>query len=440
MHLITLNLTDLLISHLRGTIQCDATDDRDSWTWAVLALPQVWRAHGRVVQMATRYLPGSFDRPPRNPAEKISSGYKAWEFLLYVYGLLPGLLRGVLPPPFYQHFCKLVYGIRIMLQHTIPFSQLPHAHRALVEYVTDYENLYYARRLDRLHFVRQSVHALIHIVPEALRLGPGSLYTQWTLENYIGNITREIKQHATPYANVSERALRRTRINALQAMIPAFAMDETPPASSIDLGDGFRLLRARDRAMFTLTSAAERNALQSFMRAYHIPVEPGYRPSVQRWARLRLPNGQNARALWKEGPTEARHGDCRRARMLTNNRFAEIQYFFVFQMPTGLRAFAMVSYFSAPDPDILRSSYNVLMVCSYAGELSRAVIDVKMIESSVAMVPLPLTDIESADPRAAQHYSLRYFVVEKPGLAVAVMGGIEEQMDRAEDGVDNNDE
>ncbi|OJT12485.1 hypothetical protein TRAPUB_10962 [Trametes pubescens] len=463
MHLLTLNLTDLMISHFRGTMPCDPTDDRDNWPWAALKSPAVWHAHGKLVQDATLYLPGSFDRPPRNPAEKISSGYKAWEFQTYFFGFLPGFLWGVLAAPYYLHFCKLVYGVLIMIQHSIPFSQIRSADHALLEFVTDYERLYYARRLDRLHFVRQSIHALIHIAPEALRLGPGSLYTQWTLENYIGNITREIKQHVTPYTNVSERALRRTRINALQAMIPAFATDESPPLSSIDLHDGYRLLRARDRGMFTLTARAEQHALRTFLIAHNIPIDPGYQPSVQRWARLHLPNGQNTRSLWKEGPTEARGGNCRRARMvkvrnsfiqvhhmviytccvhkLTNNRFAEVQYYFLFQMPTGLRVFAMVSYFSEPDPDILDASYHVLLVCRYAGHLSRAVIDVKMIAAAVAMVPLPLSEAEAQDAGSAEHYATRFFVVEKPGLAVAVMGGFAERMDGLEDDdVDNEDE
>ncbi len=32
-----------------------------------------------------------------SPAEKISSGYKAWEFLIYVFGLCLALLYGILP-------------------------------------------------------------------------------------------------------------------------------------------------------------------------------------------------------------------------------------------------------------------------------------------------------------------------------------------------------
>jgi hypothetical protein len=77
MHLPNLNIPDLFIPLWRGTFDCDRTDDKRSWTWAALADPAVWKAHGQRVADATPYISGSFDRPPRNPAEKTSSGYKA---------------------------------------------------------------------------------------------------------------------------------------------------------------------------------------------------------------------------------------------------------------------------------------------------------------------------------------------------------------------------
>ncbi|KIY53770.1 hypothetical protein FISHEDRAFT_18296, partial [Fistulina hepatica ATCC 64428] len=82
MHLPSLNIPDLYIPLWRGTFSCDRTDNKDTWIWAVLKNPAEWKAHGKLVEAATHCIPGSFDRPPRNPAEKISSGYKAWEFLL----------------------------------------------------------------------------------------------------------------------------------------------------------------------------------------------------------------------------------------------------------------------------------------------------------------------------------------------------------------------
>jgi hypothetical protein len=102
MHWACLNWTDLILALFRGTIECELPDSKKAWIWAVLQ-GKIWKEHGQSVADATPYLPGSFDRPPRNPAEKISSGYKAWEFLLYIVGLAPALLHGILPDPEWRH-------------------------------------------------------------------------------------------------------------------------------------------------------------------------------------------------------------------------------------------------------------------------------------------------------------------------------------------------
>ena len=88
MHLLFLNLGDLLISLWRGLLKCETTDSKDLWDWVVLT-GDTWISHGKQVASATPYFPSSFHRPPRNPAEKISSGYKATEYFLYVFGLGP---------------------------------------------------------------------------------------------------------------------------------------------------------------------------------------------------------------------------------------------------------------------------------------------------------------------------------------------------------------
>jgi hypothetical protein len=103
MHLLSLNIPDLLIGLWRGTIDCDKKDNRATWDWAILQ-GDTWEKHGKQVAAATPYLPGSFDRPPRNPAEKISSGYKLWEFLLYIFGLGPALFYNILPEKYWLNF------------------------------------------------------------------------------------------------------------------------------------------------------------------------------------------------------------------------------------------------------------------------------------------------------------------------------------------------
>jgi len=75
---------------------------------AVLPLAQVVT---KAVAGTLHYLSSSFNHPPRNITEKLTSGYKAWEFLLYMYGLGPELLYGVLPEDYYTNYCKLVSGM-----------------------------------------------------------------------------------------------------------------------------------------------------------------------------------------------------------------------------------------------------------------------------------------------------------------------------------------
>jgi hypothetical protein len=151
MHLPALNIPDLVIGLWRGTFDCDKHDDRSSWTWAVL-VGRKWKEHGAEVARCTPYLPGSFDRPPRNPAEKMNSGYKAWEWLLYLYGLAPALLFGILPMPFWQSFCKLVFTVLTICQEEITNEEIVSAHLAANAFADELEQLYYQRNPTRIHF------------------------------------------------------------------------------------------------------------------------------------------------------------------------------------------------------------------------------------------------------------------------------------------------
>jgi len=185
MHQPVINLTELMLELWRGQGNCWLGDTSgDDWPWAVLK-GDVWKAHGKAVADAASHFPQSFDHTPRNPAEKLSSGYKAWERLLYFYGLGPGLFYGLLPEVYYRHYCKLVVSIRIMYQNMITLPQLKLAHQYLIEWVMEFEVLYYQQKTARLHFVHQCVHSLVHLVPKTLRIGPPSLSAQWTMERVI---------------------------------------------------------------------------------------------------------------------------------------------------------------------------------------------------------------------------------------------------------------
>lgn len=293
MHQPLINLTALMFELWCEKGNCRKGDSSPFvWDWAVLK-GNVWKAHGEAVAAAAPYFPRSFDRTPRNPAEKMSSGYKAWEFLLYFYGLGPGLFYGLLPEPYYKHYCKLVAGIRTMYQHGISPEQLQFAYLALLEWVVEFEYLYYRRLTERLHFVRQCIHSLVHLVPETLRIGPPSLYAQWTMERMIGILGSLIKQPSNPFANLAEQAKKVAEVNALIAIWPSLERKKNDPRGSIGLGDGRILLGPKDSSPYHL-SDNEKAALDGF---HSRPVP---RRSVYRWARLQIPTGQVARSYWKE--------------------------------------------------------------------------------------------------------------------------------------------
>ena len=111
---------------------------------------------------------------------------------------------------------------------------------------------------------------------------------------------------------------------------------------------------------------------------------------------------------------------------LGGEHFAEVQYFFQYDLNDTVRTFAMVSKFSDADPTITRETHGAVLACMYRGDTSREIIDVHEIKAVVAMVPMPKTQEEAARDQSGNLYGHRYFVVEKPGLAVAFLSGVEE--------------
>ncbi|KAF8153850.1 hypothetical protein B0H34DRAFT_753304 [Crassisporium funariophilum] len=428
MHLI-LNLADILMNLWRGTLDCASTDSRELWTWAVLQ-GDTWKFHGIDVAAATPHLPGSFDRPPRNPAEKINSGYKAWEFLLYLFGLGPGLFYKILPDEIWTSYCRLVSGIRIMYQKKITADQYKVAHKNLIIFTVEFEKFYVQRRKDRIHFVRQSIHALSHMVPEAIRAGPGACSSQWAMERSIGNLTEEIKQHSKVYTHLSERGLRRASINALKASVPSLDKDrgelEKVPQGGKSLGDGYILLRAMDSGILRLDQL-ETTALKQYLMKHRDDLPEEWCAEIIRWSRLRLPNGQVARSAWKEDPKGMQNVRTAKMVKLPNLcgklSFGEVRYYFQYRIYADdsdvVKTLAMISLFGPPDVTLLRASSDTLWSCQSLGDLGLMVVDAKEITSVVAMVP-------HSTHTLGDDWSGRFFVVEKPGLDVAEMGGVVE--------------
>jgi hypothetical protein len=83
------------------------------------------------------------------------------------------------------------------------------------------------------------------------------------------------------------------------------------------------------------------------------------------------------------------------------------------------KTLAVISLYSPPDQRLMEVSYNTLLSCTYSGDADCRVIEVETIKAVVAMVPHQPFPGDTAE---------RYFVVEKPGLDVAVLAGTTEDV------------
>lgn len=90
MRLVNLNDSDLLLGLWHNTIKVYLADSIELWNWHVL-VGHVWQAYRKTMALVTLFIPSSFGCAPRNPVKKINSGYKAWEFQLYLISFGPAL-------------------------------------------------------------------------------------------------------------------------------------------------------------------------------------------------------------------------------------------------------------------------------------------------------------------------------------------------------------
>jgi len=172
----------------------------------------------------------------------------------------------------------------------------------IVEWEMEFELNYYQRKAELLHLVCPSTHAILHAARETHRCGPLNLVAQWALENTIGNLGREIHQHSNPFSNLSQRGLLRAQMNALYSIIPALHPAKKISEKDEPLGDEYILLHAKENAK--RLPQAEEAAVRQYLTTRGCSLTAGTSFTLLKWARVQLPNGQQARCAWKEKEEE----------------------------------------------------------------------------------------------------------------------------------------
>ncbi|KAK1224524.1 hypothetical protein PQX77_012570 [Marasmius sp. AFHP31] len=297
-----------------------------------------------------------------------------------------------MPNYLYQHFCQLVSATRVVLQRRKSLDELREARRNLCEFVVLFEEYYYQRKLDRLHFVRPCIHALLHIIKELIRVGSLTEVSQWTTERTIATYERRMRLHSNPYGNLGVEIAEQAGTNAIYAMEPSLrvVLETSTPSLSLDVGSGYTSLHPRDDH---LMDSEVIPAYKVFCEACEWEdiaesLTPESPPMVRHFARIRLPNGQVARSKWQESKREGE--EVRQARNVKillgyETRLAEVQYYFNLTRHNVRHAIAAVKLFSLPDEQILKDSLAVLHVCEEGDGIT--FVSAKWITEVVAMVP-----------------------------------------------------
>ena len=76
----------------------------------------------------------------------------------------------------------------------------------------------------------------------------------------------------------------------------------------------------------------------------------------------------------------------------------------------------MLSIYSNPHLTLLAELYQMLHVCKHLSHHGRCVVNAKLIQSLVAMIPFPLTVEEAQNPDICTMYTNCFYVGEKPAL------------------------
>ncbi|KAI0052945.1 hypothetical protein FA95DRAFT_1482442 [Auriscalpium vulgare] len=309
MHLIWENLIPNLVLFWTGEFK--GLDDNQQYVLA----PAVWEAIGAASAGSSKTTPSAFGAAMPNPAQDrtyfTSETWSLWSLFLG-----PVLLRRrFLSNIFYKHFCSLVGLLKICLQFEITDEELEKIRQGFVDWVQEYERLYYQHIPHRLPTCPVTIHALLHIADSIKMSGP--VWASWAfpIERQCGLLQRAIKSRRNPYVNLDNYISDAAQLNQIKLVYNlSVNLSLKPPAQdkngiSLPQYPKCRLLFPRvvgpvSRGIQNaLTSAlATRYGVTNTTARRHLPAQ------LEQWGKIRRLEGgdmMHARALVPERGRDA---------------------------------------------------------------------------------------------------------------------------------------
>ncbi|KAF8342857.1 uncharacterized protein EI90DRAFT_2964679 [Cantharellus anzutake] len=177
----------------------------------------VWEIIGKETALAGNTIPSSFGcHTPNIWSEKHLFTAEDWAF--WMVHIAPYVLRNHFNcPKYYKHFMKFNSILkRALTKHTIQYSfteqDLDELEQDIVEYVKEYEIIYYQFSAQRLSTCPLMLHVLLHIPYDIRNNGPPCNNWTFIMERWCGSLLPAIKSRKEPFTCLALRQYQKVQL------------------------------------------------------------------------------------------------------------------------------------------------------------------------------------------------------------------------------------
>ncbi|KAI0057071.1 hypothetical protein BV25DRAFT_1872566 [Artomyces pyxidatus] len=312
----------------------------------------VWDAIGVATAASGSTIPGAYGaRPPNVATDHTATTADSWSFwTLYIGPVL--LRRSFTDSKYYDHFVNLVKLLHKCLEFSFTVQDVDSLREGFVQWVLDFEDLYYQHDPERISICPVTIHALLHIADSIIACGPVWAYWAFPMERYCGLIRPGIKSRKHPFASLDRFVVECAQITQIRLI---YQLDDDP---------GFALSKPHHETTCLLPPSQQDRPEPAILRKIEKCLATRYdmsgnikaikrclvKAQIVQWAKLRIDDGDTiyAAATFAAADTERRDATYARYEVLVDinahrrrvtpeykpeTRYGRIQHIFSVEMP-----------------------------------------------------------------------------------------------------------
>ncbi|KAF8493835.1 hypothetical protein BU17DRAFT_59563 [Hysterangium stoloniferum] len=296
MHLFFENICPLLRDHWIGARKFKDKPPADP---GYRLAPHIWEDIGHETADAYKIIPSDFVGAMPDITK---SKYKAEYWSFWIIYLAPALLHGRFPNDrYYKHLLLLIKIIKKCIQFKITSQELEELRQSIIQWVEQYERLYYKYNEGNLPACTFNVHAMLHIADYIKQAGP--VWTTWAfpMERYCGKLGERITSRLHPYATLSHFVKRTAQLSQLKVRYSrvwthlSICVVDNQLAKYEVIFDGYEdyVLRPPRHLGYIPEPIVMRKIAQYFAAVYqcsHTRISTLLPYSMVRWGKVRIQN------------------------------------------------------------------------------------------------------------------------------------------------------